>query len=131
MSTVTDTPNLIRHKKIYFPDGDIAIASTKVNGAGYCLVFRIHHSTLASHSTHFADDLNAKLESNSNDQYDGIPLARYPDEPECLEGMSLFHFWRDIYLLTLLFDQRYSVQCTSGCQLVYFNHRSTSLTGSL
>lgn len=76
--------DLVRYTKLYFPDGDVAITSTKSSKATKP-VFRVHLSTIAEHSSQFANNLKNNVESvNGDDYYDNVPLVRYPDEPELI-----------------------------------------------
>lgn len=118
MST-SSSPQLVRHV-IYFPDGDVAVASTKASDdEGKIIhVFCIHTSTIASHSTHFADDLREKARSPSIDSYSGIPLVRYSDETKFLECMCLPSFRAALRrsLTPFTLNKLYSGLFTTECQ---------------
>lgn len=82
-------PEIVPHKRIYFPDGDVVLQSTAIPAAGDSVVFRIHVSILDSHSREFASKLRRTPGTSVYDEYDGVPLITLPDTPEELEGTYL------------------------------------------
>lgn len=109
MNWPEEGPEVVPHKTIYFPDGDVALQSTAIPRSGNSYVYRVHASVLAKDSREFASKLRRTLGTSICYEYDGVPLITLPDPPENLEGMHLlnsFHRYAKKFSCDL-FHQRY------------------------
>ena len=68
------------HESLYFPDGDLVIASSLQQGDR--TLFRVHSALIAHHSPVFQDMLSFPAGGSNRESYDDAPLVLLPDDVE-------------------------------------------------
>lgn len=101
-------PQIIKHKSLYFQDGNI-ILSVPHENADEVHLFKCHKSVLAKHSLVFADMFELAQDWDESEEHDGAPSVTLPDS------------WKDVEsLLHLLYDPLYALFTRQAPRCTYF-----------